>query len=84
MLGDKAEWGAAEELLAQAVDWLAMLEWRTRAAHFKGPHDPPELVPRPGDGGLPDQVAMVAPPKMSSPAELKSFFGTDVVIVTDS
>jgi hypothetical protein len=84
--GDAAAWGYSEELLATAVDVLGYLAYLTKAAHFKGTHAPPDPVKRPGDGGLPDQVELEAPPRMSTPEEIRAFFsgeGTRVV-VTDS
>jgi hypothetical protein len=49
---------------------------------LKGTHQPPDLVKRPGDGGLPKQVEMEAPPRMSTVEEIRAFFsgeGTRVV-----
>lgn len=68
-----------------AVDWLAMLDWHLRQAHFQGPHEAPDPVPRPGDDGQPERLELEVPsPQMSSPAEIKAFFGTDAIVVTDS
>lgn len=78
MLGEQAGWGYSEELLATVVDWLAVLDWHLRQAHFKGPHERPEPVLRPGDGGQPERVELDEPPRMSTPEEIRAFFGASM------
>nr|WP_245793367.1 hypothetical protein [Streptomyces pini] len=49
--GEAAQWGAAEHLLAAAVDHLAAANWMTAALHRDEDDEPPEYpepVPRPG------------------------------------
>lgn len=49
-LGEHAEWGAAEYLLAAAVDALNAANWQ-RSGKASSPR--PKPVPRPGDGVVP-------------------------------
>lgn len=73
MHGEAAGWGFSEELLAAVVDQLGYLAYLTKAAHFKGHHEPPRPLQRPGDGH-PEQVELSAPPRMSTPEEIRAFF----------
>ena len=84
MHGDRADWGDQEELLARAVDRLGEVVWLLHKAWFKPPHPEPVPVDRPGDGGRPDHVELEEPPRMSSPAEIRAFFGAKGVIYTES
>lgn len=50
---ERAAWSTEVELLAQAVDELAVANWLSVAAHTKPPPPPPEPIPRPFEADLP-------------------------------
>jgi hypothetical protein len=72
-LGEAAGWGYEQELLATTVDLLGYLTYLTKAAHFKGRHELPKPVPRPG--GLPGQTQPEPEPvRFSTREEIRQFF----------
>lgn len=83
MHGEAAGWGYTEELLATTVDLLGYLAYLTKTAHFKGRHELPAPVPRPG--GLPGQTEAKVEPepvRFSTREEIREFFqgpGTQAV-----
>jgi len=83
LLGDLADWGTTEELLAATVDRLGEVTSLLHHAHFKPPHPDVQPVPRPGDDGRPAELELAAPPQMSSRDEIRAFFG-GAIVVSDS
>lgn len=76
MHGPGVVWGDREELLATTVEQLQQIICLLHAAWFKEPHPEPIRVPRPGEGGhVAEPAEMVEPPKMSTAAEIRAFFG---------
>jgi hypothetical protein len=77
--GEAFGWGYTEELLAAMVDRLGEVSYLVRSAWFKGKHEVPKSVRRPG---IQPDAEEADPPRMSTPAEIKAFFsgqGTKVV-----
>lgn len=62
-------------MLALTVEQLRLVTFLLHAAWFKPPHPEPLPVPRPGQNGQGVLAEMVEPPKMSSKAEIRAFFG---------
>lgn len=52
-MGERADWGNSEELLARVVDALDYLARLIHQAKFKPPHPKPVRVPRPGEAEPP-------------------------------
>lgn len=74
------DWGLEEELRAATVEQLQLIVSLLHHAWFKAPHPEPVQVPRPGQNGQASGVGeMVAPPKMSTREEIRSFFGGEGV-----
>jgi hypothetical protein len=75
-LGEAAGWGYEQELLATTVDLLGYLVYLTKVGFgFKGRHELPKPVPRPG--GLPGQAAPEPEPepvRFSTREEIRQFF----------
>lgn len=70
-------WGDREELLAATVDRLGEALYLLQAiAGVKHPERIPP-VPRPGINGQGTPAEMVEPPKMSTKAEIRAFFGME-------
>jgi len=71
-----SEWSSELELAAQIADSLEVLNVNfVRVNSPRGTHIPdPRRVPRPGDIELTD-AGEPAPKRMSTPAEIRAFFG---------
>lgn len=73
------QWSTERELMAQTVDYLAILNTNFARANSKaGTSIPnPRFIPRPGDEEV-DEPAAARPRRMSTPNEIRAFFGGSV------